>query len=92
MSTAEIRQGVVECLKEVLGDRNVLDITDKMDPFKDLGLDSEDGVEIACALSEKFGYHIPDDVNPLVDDANHRGRRVGEIVALVDRLVSSSRA
>ena len=91
MTTDEIRQGVLQCLKELVGDRDVLEITDKIDPIRDLGLDSEDGVEMACALSEKFGYHIPDDLNPLVDDAKQRGRRVGEIVVLVAGLLSSAR-
>jgi len=91
VTTDEIRQGVLQCLEDLVGDRGIPEITDKTDPIRDLGLDSEDGVEMACALSEKFGYHIPDNLNPLVDDAKQRGRRVGEIVVLVAGLLSSAR-
>lgn len=88
MTHSEIRKAVLECIAEVLGDREVPEITDRTDPIRDLGLDSEDGVAIACALAEKFDCPIPDNVNPIVDDSNQRARRVGEIVALVEQLMS----
>jgi hypothetical protein len=53
-----------------------------------LGLDSEDGVDLACTLSDKLNYNIPDKINPLVDDEKNRPRRVGEIVDLVYDLLA----
>jgi acyl carrier protein len=89
LTAEEIRERVIDALREVLNGREVLRIDDRTDPLKDLGLDSEDGIAVACALSEKLDYHIPDDLNPLVDDAKQRARRVGDIVDLMHRLLAN---
>jgi hypothetical protein len=39
-------------------------------------------------LSEKLDYHIPDHVNPFVDDDRKRARTVGEIVVLTQALLA----
>jgi acyl carrier protein len=89
MNRGEIRNVVLECILEVVGDRSIPEITDRTDPIRELGLDSEDGVAIACALAERFECPIPDSLNPIVDDARHRGRRVSEIIALVETLLTA---
>ncbi|MBN9689739.1 MAG: hypothetical protein J0M24_05830 [Verrucomicrobia bacterium] len=52
---------------------------------KDLGLDSEDGVELACFLSESLGVEIPDIVNPLIgaEKGQCHHRTLGEVTALI---------
>ena len=89
LTRAQVRDGIIQCLRELLGDRDTLEIDDRTNPIKDLGLDSEDGVAMACALSEKFKCDISNDINPFVDDDRDRGRRVGEIVDLVQDLIAS---
>lgn len=89
LTRAEVHDRVVQCIREVLGDREVGEIDDTTNPIKDLGLDSEDGVALACALSEAFAFHMPDHINPLVDDKRRRGRRVAEIVDLVVHMLSA---
>ena len=88
MTHSDIRDAVLECIREVLDGRDVPEVTDRTDPVRDLGLDSEDGVAIACSLAEKFDCPIPDNINPIVDDSKQRPRRVGEIVTLVEKLMT----
>lgn len=87
MTRGDIRRILLDCIIEALGDRKVPEITDRTDPIRDLGLDSEDGVAIACALTDKFGCPIPATINPLVDDSKNRSRRFGEIVSLIQQLL-----
>lgn len=83
----EIRDCVIQSLREVLGNQQV-DIDEQTDPMRGLGLDSEDGVDFACTLSDKLKYEIPDKINPLVDDEQNRPRRVDEITDLVCKLLT----
>ncbi len=83
----EVRDVLLTTLREFLSNRAPDQITEATDPFKDLGLDSEDGVDFACVLSEKFDCKVPDNVNPLVDDARHCARRVGETIDLMCLLI-----
>lgn len=83
ISREEIRQQVIKSLYEILNKQETTEINDQMDPIRDLGLDSPDGVEFACLISEKIDFHIPDKVNPFVDDNRRRPRRVGQIVDLI---------
>ena len=88
LSRDEVRAHVLQSLHEVLGEENAVDINDQTDPIRGLGLNSDDGLDFACALSEKLNYDIPDKVNPLVDDSRRRPRRVGEIVDLMCKLLT----
>jgi acyl carrier protein len=87
----EIRDRVIQSIHELLGPDDVADIDEQTDPIKHLGRDSDDGVDFACLLSEKFDFEFPDDANPLVDDARRRSRSVGEIVDLMCNLLSKQR-
>ena len=82
----EIRDRVIRALHELLGPEDVPDIDERTNPIKDLGNDSADGVDFACRLSEVFAFHVPDKLNPFVDDARHCPRSVGEIVELMLKL------
>jgi acyl carrier protein len=88
----EVRDVLLTTLREFLGDKAPDQITEATDPFKDLGLDSEDGVDFACVLSEKFGCTVPNNVSPLVDDARQCARRVGETIDLMCALIEKERA
>lgn len=83
----EVRDVLLKTLREFLGENAPDVITETTDPFKDLGLDSEDGVDFACVLSDTFGCKVPDDVNPLVDDARRCARTVGETIDLMCDLI-----
>jgi acyl carrier protein len=90
-SRKEISERVIECLREISPDENPPPIDDETNPMWKLGLDSHDGVNLACKLTEKLHYEIPDDINPLVDDEQHRPRLVGEIISLVCGLIAAGK-
>lgn len=86
----KVRDYVIESLHEVVGSTDIPTIDEQTDPIRGLGLDSADGVDFACSLSDKLDYDIPDRINPLVDDKKRRPRRVGEIVDLVHKLLAGN--
>jgi len=88
----EVRDILLTTLREFLGDKAPAQLTEATDPFKDLGLDSEDGVDFACVLSEKFTCAVPNNVNPFVDDANQRARNVGETIDLMCALLEKEQS
>lgn len=88
----EVRERVISSLRDVVEGDAPIEIDERTDPIKELGLDSADGVDYACLLEEKFSCRIPDDMNPLVNDARSRSRRVGEIVDYVFDLLANDEA
>lgn len=89
LNRKKVRSVIIESLIEVLqgdGKGEIPAIDDKTDPLRDLGLDSEDGIEVACLLSYKLNFDIPPEVNPFIDDRRRRSRRIGEIVNLLLQL------
>lgn len=89
ISKDKIKQLLVISLKDLTELENIPDINDKTDINVDLGLDSNDGLDFACDLSEKLGINIPAELNPFVDDDNQRYRLVGEIVEVLLRFLKS---
>lgn len=43
------------------------------------GLNSQDGVEMACDLEARLDIKVPDDVNPLLHENAQRMRTLGEL-------------
>src|SRR6267378_1131325 len=85
----EVRDCVIQSLREIAGNKEIANIDEQTDAMHGLCLDSKDGVDLAWILSEKLKHDIPDTINPLVDDARRRARRVGEITDLVFQLIST---
>lgn len=91
LSSEEIRVGLAEWIRtfkgEVMGDFN-----EAVDIIVDLGLDSMDGVELACDFSTRFGVEIPLKDNPLIHDdpvtGRRRSRKFGEIVDYLVKLAT----
>jgi acyl carrier protein len=75
----EVRAQLTSLLEDLA--KEVVEILENTEPIENLGLDSMDGVEFACMLSEKFD--IPDDINPFIDEKTLKHRTVGEIVELI---------
>ena len=88
ISRNQIRKLVIEVLKECLQNQDGFLIDEKTKPIGDLGFDSKDGLDFATILTEKIGWHFPDDINPFVIDEPKRcARNVGQIVDLVKELM-----
>ncbi len=88
-SREDIRGCVIESLQRVLDKPVATQIDDNTNPIQDFGLESADGVDYPCVLSERLRYVIPHDVNPFVDDSGRRARKVGEIVDLMCSLLAN---
>lgn len=89
VNRSEVQECVIQCLVEMSPLENAPPIDQETNPMSILCLDSHDGINLACKLSEKFSYEIPNEVNPLVDDERKRPRRVAEIVDLVCKLIGA---
>lgn len=87
----QIRDAVIQAVHEFLGPDDVPDVDEQTNPLKDFDKESHDGVDFACILSEVLGIDIPPELNPLVDDARHRARSVGQIVDLMCGLIEKQK-
>ena len=76
----QVRDCVIKAFHEVLGEEDVERIDEGTNPFKDLGMESIDGIEYACVLSEKLNCKIPEALNPFVDDSRCQARSVSQII------------
>jgi hypothetical protein len=61
-----------------------------MDIKDDLGLDTDDGLDLVCSL-EELGYDIPDDVNPLINDQESRANKVREVLEVMLKYAKEAR-
>ena len=91
LSRDQVRDALLAALRDFLGEKASATLSETTDPIKDLGLDSPDGVDFACVLSERFDCQVPDDLNPFVDDTRHCGRRVSAMIDLMLGLLQKQR-
>jgi acyl carrier protein len=91
MNRKEVHDHVIGCLRNLTTNEITEAINETTNPMMKLGLDSHDGVNLACLLSAEFSCEIPNNINPLVDDQRNRPRLVGEIVDLVCKLMVARR-
>lgn len=87
----EVKKVVLDCLLKIVGDKVPDKIDEQTDPIINLGLDSADGIIFALELEDQLGIEIPSDLNPLIDDKKHRSRQIGEILDLLNDLISKKR-
>ena len=88
MTELEIKKIVIETLRGGPVTEGISEITESTDPHTDLGKDSHDGIDFACALEASMEIEIPTNVNPFVDDELKKFRNVGEIIELVCALLA----
>lgn len=90
MDRAEVMHHLIETIRQVMPDGIDAEITNQTCPIADLGLESMDGVECACILSDKLGFKLPMRMNPIVKDGRvRRPMRIGEIADALCELVNS---
>ncbi len=85
---AQIEKAVLEGLRYLLPGAAPTPLSPDAVLATQLGLDSEDGVDLACYLQDALGFMIPNNVNPLVADDNGRChyRTLGEVTALLSAI------
>ena len=93
VDTAHIAKAVLEGVRYLVPGADVALLTPDAVIATQLGLDSEDGVDLACYLQDALGFTIPHNVNPLVADDNGRGhyRTFGEVTALLSAICKGGR-
>ena len=71
----DVASVLTECLRSLAGDKSPGEIRPDVDIFREWGLDSEDGVDLAADIASRLGIQIPDDENPLVEENIRTGRK-----------------
>lgn len=92
-SNSAIRAALIKALDELRVNEGPPDqkpIIGRTKPIEDLGLTSEDGVELACILEDELGISIDDRINPLVHDSGRRGRTFDEVAKILADTVQGS--
>ncbi len=78
-----LRKFAAECGHEVLA------LGEKTDLARGLGLTSDEGLDLVLDLCEEFAFDFPHDFNPVVHDSGKRGRRMGELVREIEKMLTS---
>jgi hypothetical protein len=88
-ANSECGAKVTACLRKFLAStgRAKLTFDGRTDLIRDLGLTSDEGVDFVLDLCDSFEFEFPSDFNPFVHDDGRRGRRLDEMVGVVERLL-----
>jgi acyl carrier protein len=91
MALEYCRQKVSDCLRKFLksAGHEVPPLSDKTDLHLDLGLTSDEGLDLVLDLCELFEVNFPEDFNPVVHESGRRGMRLGELVHRVAEFLQS---
>lgn len=88
----EVKEAVMAGLKDVSEDKDFSVVDEQTNVVKELGLETDDGNDLAAILRRRLGISIPDDINPLFNDAKKGKsgfeRTVGDIIDLVCTLAA----
>jgi len=84
-AASERRETVLKCLARFLEStgRAKVALDDRVHLMRDLGLNSDEGIDFVCDLCEELKFEFPTDFNPFVHESGRRGRRIGEMVKAV---------
>lgn len=55
----------------------------------ELGLESDEGIDLALEFEDVLGIQIPSDVNPIINELKHRGSTIGELVSNLQTYVTN---
>lgn len=90
MSRSEsIRQQVERCVKKfaACSGHNADQLDDQTDLARGLGLSSDEGLDLVLDLCEQFDFDFPHDFNPVVHESGRRGRRMAELILMVEQML-----
>lgn len=63
--------------------------TDELDLVRDLGLESDQGLDFALDLEDALECKLPEDFNPIVHVSGKRGMRLRELVRWIESYIES---
>ncbi|TGL50814.1 hypothetical protein EHQ61_08625 [Leptospira wolffii] len=93
MDHSKLTQIFLESLKEVLISANIHidNLHLDMNIEKDLGLTSQDGLNLALTLEDKLGITFPPDYNPFIDDKTGKFLKLKEIIKRLPKFIQKSK-
>lgn len=93
MDDAKLTQIFIESLKEVLASANIQieNLTLDMNIEKDLGLTSQDGLNLALTLEDKLGISFPPDYNPFINDTTGKFLKLKDIIKKLPKIIEKSK-
>ena len=68
--------------------RSDVELDDNTNLIGDLGMASDEGVDLVLDLCEEFEFDFPHDFNPVVHPSGRRGRRLKELVDAVGLMLA----
>lgn len=88
-NSQSVRERVERCVQSFASSTGhpAAALDDQTDLASGLGLSSDEGLDLVLDLCDEFNFDFPPDFNPVVHDTGRRGRRLGELVQLVERMV-----
>ncbi|MGC1272629.1 MAG: hypothetical protein WBC44_02890 [Planctomycetaceae bacterium] len=92
MQNDSVRSTVLCCLKRFLEStgRQAAELHPGAHLMQDLGLSSDEGVDLVLDLCEALHCELPHDFNPCVHESEQRDRQISELVERVEHLVASA--
>jgi len=87
---SRVKDATLKCIAKYVDGITPSDISESMDPFRELGLESIDGIGFACDMSRTLDFIIPKNVNPFVDDTKRCARNVGQIIDYLCAIIGDS--
>lgn len=86
----QIEKTLMECLRQLAGDKFPDELKPEDDVLMCCGLDSQHGVELACDLATILEIEIPLKDNPLIvecdENGKKRARRCSEVIEYLSKL------
>ncbi|QDT66482.1 acyl carrier protein [Calycomorphotria hydatis] len=55
---------------------------------EDLGIESDQGIDLVLQMGEAFGVRFPDDFNPVIHESGERSRTFGELVEYTESFLA----
>lgn len=88
-NSQSVRERVERCVRNFAFStgHSAAALDDQTDLARGLGLSSDEGLDLVLDLCEEFNFDFARDFNPVVHDTGRRGRRLGELVRLVEQMV-----
>lgn len=79
---SEVEARVVSALQKFLQSVGLqgVELTGDLDLVRGLGLESDQGIDLALDLEDALGCKLPDDFNPIIHSSGERGMKLRELV------------
>ena len=86
-----VRANVEQVLRDFFTTKGqkLVPISSDLNMIADLGLKSDEGIDLALDLEDCFNIEISHELNPIVHKDGHRGVTFGELVTTIEGLIEA---